>query len=220
MKAVNLLPPDYSGSQRSPVGVRLGRHPAALGGTAVAVVAVGVLGFAWQSASTTGSANQKKLTSLQVQLAAINKTAAPVSDGIEARLTQLNIANATRVSWDGFMSRLGRVLPEDVWLTGLTTANAVPVVPTTTAPATGSTTTTTATPAPAPTPVAGPAGFTVTGYTYSQSSVARLMRRLELLPWLTGIQLQASVLTTVGTKSAFQFIIVGGVNSLPAKEAS
>ena len=68
--------------------------------------------------------------------------------------------------------------------------------------------------------VVAPTGFTVTGYTYSQKSVARLMRRLQLLPWLTGIQLQSSQLTTVGTNSAFQFTITGGVNSLPAKEAS
>ena len=58
------------------------------------------------------------------------------------------------------------------------------------------------------------------GYTYSQASVARLIRRLRLLPWLSDVQLQNSNLTTVGAHSVFQFSIVGGVNALPAKEAS
>ena len=40
------------------------------------------------------------------------------------------------------------------------------------------------------------------------------------LPWLNQISLQNSNVATVGTHSAFQFTIVGGVNALPAKEAS
>jgi hypothetical protein len=46
------------------------------------------------------------------------------------------------------------------------------------------------------------------------------MRRLQLLPWLSDVSLQSSTLTTVGTHSVFQFTITGGVNALPAKEAS
>ena len=67
---------------------------------------------------------------------------------------------------------------------------------------------------------ATPTELTIIGYTYSQASVARLMRRLNLLPWLDDVSLQSSTLTTVGTHSVFQFTITGGVNALPAKEAS
>ncbi len=200
MKAVNLLPPDYSGLRRAGFGDRFGTHPVAVGGAAAAVVAVAALGFAWNSASSTASSKQAQLASLEEQLSTVKKAAVPAGQGVQARLTQISATDATRVSWDGFMSRLARVLPEDVWLTGLVTANS-----STTAPAT---------------PGVSAAGFTITGYTYSQKSVARLMRRLELLPWLNGIQLQSSQLTVIGPKSVFQFTITGGVNPLPAKEAS
>jgi hypothetical protein len=46
------------------------------------------------------------------------------------------------------------------------------------------------------------------------------MRRLSMLPWLSDVSLSNSTETVVGTQSVFQFTIVGGVNGLPAKEAS
>ena len=116
------------------------------------------------------------------------------------------------MSWDGFMTKLARVLPEDVWLVSMQVQEAAPV--TTIPGATDST-------APAtPAPAAAPTGFTISGFTYSQASVARLMRRLSMLPWLSDVSLQSSNVTTVGAHSVFQFTIVGAVNSLPAKEAS
>ncbi len=123
MKAVNLLPPDYSGLKRSTLNDRFGGHTVAVGGTAAAVVAVAALGFAWHSASSTASSKQAELSSLEAQLATVKKAAAPAGNGVQARLTQISANDATRVAWDGFMSRLARVLPEDVWLTGLITAN-------------------------------------------------------------------------------------------------
>jgi Tfp pilus assembly protein PilN len=196
MRAVNLLPSDYSGSNRATVGNRLNRHAVAIGGVGAATVAAAALGLSWHSASTQVSADQTQLTSLEVQLARVAKSAPSSGDSVQARLTQINTTDSTRVAWDGFMSRLARVLPEDVWLTGLITANNTSA------------------------PTSGTAAFSITGYTYSQKSVARLMRRLQLLPWLNAIRLQSSVLTTVGPKSAFQFTITGGVIPLPAKEAS
>ena len=199
MKAVNLLPPDYTGLRGTTLGDRLGSHTVALVGAGAAVVVVAALGVTWHSASSTASAKKSELASLKVQLAKLSQSSSAVGQGVQARLAQINSTDATRVAWDGFMSRLARVLPEDVWLTGMSTANSA---------------------AGATTPTTGAAGFTITGYTYSQKSVARLMRRLQLLPWLNSIQLQSSQLTAVGAKSAFQFTIIGGVNPLPAKEAS
>ncbi len=204
MKAVNLLPPDYTGLRGTSLGDRLGTHTVALVGAGAAVVVVAALGATWHSASSTASAKKSELASLKVQLAKLSQSAAPAGSGVQARIAEINTTDATRVAWDGFMSRLARVLPEDVWLTGMMTANSA---------AAGASTATLS-------PTASSSDFSITGYTYSQKSVARLMRRLELLPWLNSIQLQSSQLTTVGPKSVFQFTITGGVNPLPAKEAS
>jgi|SRR5581483_3225300 len=201
MKAVNLLPPDYAGAQHPTVASQLGQHAVVIAGVGTAVIAVAALGLAYSSASSTVSSKTKELATLKDKLAVAAQNATPAGQGVQARLTQINSTDATRVSWDGFMSRLARVLPEDVWLTSLSTANSL-------------------TSGAAASPTAASTPFTISGYTYSQKSVARVMRRLELLPWLNGIQLQSSQLTTVGPKSAFQFTITGGVDPLPAKEAS
>jgi Tfp pilus assembly protein PilN len=214
MRAVNLLPADHRQKKQSNVGAGLGKHPVAIG-TCVAVVALAAaLGVLWKSASSSVTKNQSELTAVQAKIAAVGHPQS-MSSAVQERLSQLTSTDSSRVAWDGFMTDLARVLPEDVWLTTLT------VTPSTPTPASTPTTTTTSTSTPAPAPASTAAtGFSIGGYTYSQASVARLMRRLELLPWLSDISLQTSNLTTVGTHSVFQFTIVGGVNPLPAKEAS
>ncbi len=215
MRAVNLLPADHLASRQTSLGNPLTKHPVAVGGTAVALAVAALLGVSYQSASKDVKSNQSQLDSLRARTAAVAQPVNNVDQSVRARMMQLSTADATRVSWDGFMTKLSRVLPEDVWLTTLNVAEAAPAAPTST-PAAGSSTTAT----PAPSSATAPTGFSVGGYTYSQSSVARLMRRLKLLPWLTDVQLQSSTVTTIGTHSVFQFTIVGAVNALPAKEAS
>ncbi len=95
-----------------------------------------------------------------------------------------------RVSWDNFLWAVSRVMPEDVWLMNLSAQAASP-----------------STPAAAATPGAVPTSFTLTGYTYSQPAVARLMRRLGLVPWLKNVTLSSSAKTTLGKYSVFQFTI-------------
>ena len=55
------------------------------------------------------------------------------------------------------------------------------------------------------------AGFTISGYTYSQDGVARLLSRLNVLPDLHNVQLQTSSLTKVGTQDIVQFTILADV---------
>jgi Tfp pilus assembly protein PilN len=210
MKAVNLLPSDYKQVRQASFATNLAKHPVALGGTAAAVAVAVVLGMTYQSASHTVKSNQDQLDALHARIAAMAQPVSSVNQSVRARIEQVATADATRMSWDGFMTKLARVLPEDVWLTNMSVQETAP----TATPTTG------ATPA-APTPsTAAPTGFTISGYTYSQHSVARLMRRLSLLPWLSGVTLENSSMTTVGTHSVFQFTIVGAVTALPAKEAS
>jgi len=208
MRAVNLLPPDYRPAKQAGVGEGLSKHAVALGGTAAAVAVAALLGVSWQSASKSAKDSQSQLDALKARIAAVSEPATSTNQTVRARIEQVTTADAARVSWDGFLQKLSRVLPEDVWLTTLQAAENAPATPGTDSTATTTTTT------------GAPTNFTVSGYTYSQASVARLMRRLSMLPWLSDVSLSSSTLTVVGTKSVFQFTIVGGVNALPAKEAS
>jgi Tfp pilus assembly protein PilN len=117
---------------------------------------------------------------------------------------------AQRTTWDGFMNAFSRVVPEDIWLLDLTASASTP------APAGSTPTTTTpATPATPSTPASAPTAFTVTGYTYSQPSVARLMRRLKLVPWLNDVSLTTSAKTLLNNHLVYQFTLGANVISFP-----
>src|SRR5262245_3161073 len=161
MRAVNLIPPERRGGKRSTPRVREPLLPLSI--VAVVLVALGV-GFLAHSASSTVSDRRATVQQLDAQLATLTAAQqAQPTGGTTSRVSAATTLAGQRVSWDGFLGSLSRVVPEDVWLLSLA--------------ATG----TAATSAPAPAPaVAAPTGVTFTGYTYSQPSVARMMRRLEL----------------------------------------
>lgn len=213
MKAVNLLPADHKPVRQTNIGSGLSKHAVAIGGVAGAIVVAAALGSSYQSASNAAKSNQDQLDAVNARIAAISQPLNAADQSVRARVDQVTAADAARMSWDGFMTKLARVLPEDVWLASMQVQETAPVTAGTSDPTAGA-------PATAPTPGVAPTGFTVSGFTYSQSSVARLMRRLSMLPWLSDVGLQSSNVTTVGAHSVFQFTIVGAVNSLPAKEAS
>src|SRR5256714_1823141 len=84
------------------------------------------------------------------------------------RLNALASALSRRVAWDRILREFATVLPGDVWLTNLSARS--PSSPASPSPA-------------APTaPGAAPTGSVLTGYTYSQNGVARLLSRLAVLP--------------------------------------
>jgi Tfp pilus assembly protein PilN len=203
MKAVNLLPSDYKQVRQTSIGSGLGKHTVALGGIAGGIVVAAVLGLSYQSATKSAKASQASLDALNARIAAVSQPVNSTDQSVRDRIEQVTSADATRMSWDGFMTNMAKVLPEDVWLNAMNIQEPVA-----------------GTLAPAATPGVAPTGFTMSGYTYSQASVARLMRRLSLLPWLSDVTLQNSTVTTLGAHSVFQFTIVGAVNALPAKEAS
>jgi Tfp pilus assembly protein PilN len=118
----------------------------------------------------------------------------------EQRSLALAAAIGKRVSWDRILRRFALVLPDDVWLTALTG----------TVPLDDSAVATTVTPTSSALP-AQATELTITGYTYSQDSVARLLERLSVVPDLKNVQLQSSATAKVGGQQVYAFTIVSDI---------
>jgi Tfp pilus assembly protein PilN len=197
VRAVNLLPPDESKRTKTNVP--------ALVGVSGAVLATGVVGMLFLSASAKVHDRQNQLDAIQAQIAVIPPPPPPdvAGQGLaaqeQARLTAVSAALTRRVAWDRILRNLSLVLPDDVWLTQLaasapaSSASADPVTP--------------------PSPTAQPTQFTIGGYTYTQASVARLLSRLELLPDLTNVQLLSSVVTQLGKQNVVQFTLAANIRT-------
>jgi Tfp pilus assembly protein PilN len=195
MRAVNLLPIDE----------RAGRHRPPAAAVAVAgagVLAASLLTFAFVSANGKVDEREPELTALERELATARratqaKRSQPtVSTEHQQRLTALNSALGEQVAWDRVLREVSLVLPEDVWLSSLGAASAG---------ASGAASTTS-------TPEAA-TGRTVTfnGFTYSQESVARLLRRLALVPHFGNVKLEKSSVTTVGSQQIYGFTVLADV---------
>jgi Tfp pilus assembly protein PilN len=198
MRAVNLLPKDETRSrQQAPL-------PALVGAPLAVLVAVALAGTYIHSAGELSSATQK-VQDLQAQDAAIPKPG--VKSAIDQtlvaqrgpRITALGSALTHRVAWDRLMREISQVLPSDVWLGDLTL----------TAPNSAASTT----PPVAATPGAAATGMSMTGSTYSQEAVARLLARLQIVPDLTNVQLQQSAETTVGTQKVVTFTVLADIKA-------
>jgi Tfp pilus assembly protein PilN len=180
MRAVNLLPADAARTRRS-----LPQAPVAAAGLAVFIVSAGLVG-AYEHAHGQVNNRRAELHSLQQQIAALPPAARTetLPSGLAAdqvsRVGALSAALSHRVAWDPMLHQLALVLPNDVWLTDLKAASPSPVSEASAATAT-----------PSGTSGALPTAFTMTGKTYSQESVARLLSRLTTIPGLRDVQLQS-----------------------------
>lgn len=208
MRAVNLLPRDDAGHGRKipPLPV--------LAGCVGTVVVAALTAVLFLSASAGVANKQHALERAQAELAAIPAPvpAAPVVAQLpqqrQTRITALSTALGQRVAWDRLLREVSQVVPNDVWLV---TMNALA-------------------PSLAPAPVAGAPttgtqqGFTVTGCTYSQDSVARFLARLSIVPDLTAMTLGKSASTESGSSGGgglcptgmFTFTLQGGVRAAGA----
>jgi Tfp pilus assembly protein PilN len=133
----------------------------------------------------------------------------------EQRVSALTAALQSRLAWDRILREISAVLPADVWLTALSAQS--PQSPAATAaPAAPSTTTTTPTsgasaaPLPAPVPATP---MSITGYTYSQDAVARLLGRIALIPDLQDVKLLQSTQTTVLSRKVYSFSIQASIRT-------
>src|SRR5581483_1030566 len=175
---------------------------------AAAVVPIAVLGIVFAQAHGKVSDRQSHLSSLQQQLDAMPQPRGPQIDaslrGAEAaRASAVAQVLGGRASWDGMLSGLARVLPENVWLTSLKASVPSPLS-TTLADAASSSKAASSTPAPLPTPT----GVDIEGYTYSPQDVAVLLARLSALPTLANVQLGSATTATIGKKNVVQFKIL------------
>jgi Tfp pilus assembly protein PilN len=190
VRAVNLLPGDEArGRQRPPLPALV-----ACCGTVLVTAIVAVF---FLSASSKVGANQETLNSLTAELAATPppKASAGASNGQlpqerTQRVAALSSALAERIAWDRVLRELAQVLPEDVWLASL--AASAPV----TAPGASVAST-----------------FQVSGFTYSQDGVARLLSRLQILPDLVNVQLISSLSDKIGQRPVVRFTISAAVRA-------
>jgi Tfp pilus assembly protein PilN len=203
MRAVNLLPRQQVENKRErPNAVVL---VAAIGGAAVVLALVAGMLVANRSVDR----QQQALASARAVLAVTpaHHLSASTQAFRQQVLTQreqrsLALASALskRVAWDRVLRRFALVLPDDVWLTGL--SGTVPLDPAVAAP----TTTSSAIPAPA-------TELNIQGYTYSQESVARLLERLAVVPDFEDVQLESSTASNVGGQNVVNFTIVANIRN-------
>jgi Fimbrial assembly protein (PilN) len=204
MRAFDLMPKEETREKGARVG--LAKIAVALLG----LVLLGGLAAAYLFSGAGAMSKQGELDDLRSQLAELEVPAeeptpgapALASDG-QARTTALSAALAARIAWDRVLREVSLVVPEDVWLTQLsaTTPNAASGGAAAPAVTTGST---------------SPNSLAAVGFAGSQESVALFLSRLESIPELTTVQLQASTRTESETGRAYSFSILAGVNPLGA----
>lgn len=178
MRAVNLLPRDDARAKS-----RQTKNPVLLGGVIATVAATAILAAAFLTVSAGVADKQERLDAAQSELDATpvpppaDNSATALQQERGQRVVALSTALARRVAWDRILREISLVLPEDVWLSSLS--------------------------AKAPSEAAdAPAGFTITGKTYSHDGVARLLARLAVVPHLSAVQLQHSAKTPSETGRA------------------
>ena len=200
MRAVNLLPREEQPRSFAAMrGVAFG----AAGGIALVSVTLTALMI-----GAGGSIQQQNAErdSLNAQLAALphaavdqqeSETNLALASEKNLRITALSGALSTRVAWDRVLSQISQVLPEDVWLTSLTSASGQTADASTT------------------TGAVGPEGASVTmiGSTYSQRGVARFMARLGVVPALSDVQLLSSASLELKPRNLVQFTIQATVKA-------
>jgi Tfp pilus assembly protein PilN len=208
MRAVNLLPRQHV--ERKQKRKRESSNPvvpvAGIGGAIVVLALAG--GFLLANRSVDRQ-RQALATAKSVLAATPAKTLSAQTQAFrstilsqrEERSLALAAALGKRVSWDRLLRHVALVLPNDVWLTSLT--GSVPLQ-STVQPGTTSTT------APGPLP-AMPTALTITGSTYSQDGVARLLSRLAVIPDLKNVQLQSSATGQIANQNVINFTIVSDI---------
>jgi Tfp pilus assembly protein PilN len=211
MRAVNLLP--ASPARRRSWGAAEGGqdNKRVLRAAAISAgVLTAALGAAFFHAHHAVSNNETELANLEQSVAAAEAAAAPIRAAradAQARRTAVTSVTARRITWEQVLRDLSRVLPANVWFKTLQAQSPTPSGAVSTAA-----TSTTATSGTTPT------AFVVTGFTGSQRSVARVIDRLAVLPWLSDVSLQQSARTDTGRGGkAVQFMIGANLRSTGGK---
>jgi len=196
MRAVNLLPRDAPARS-----FEAKRGVVFLGGGGAALVTVALVALIL---GASGAANQHRQARdlSNSQLLAVPKPEGTKSEAQDdsalaatksARITALSTALGGRVAWDGVLRQISQVLPEDVWLSSLTTSAAVP---------------------------GAASKLTLNGSTYSQDGVARFLSRISVLPALANVQLQSSTTDPAASLQVVQFVILADLKPAGTEASS
>ena len=228
MRAVNLLPrPEAKSRKLRPTG-------AVLVAACAPVVAGCLIAGAYAMSSGSVSTKEQTLAGLEAEFDAlpaptpIDPTNVALSRETDERIAAVGSALSDRMAVDRVLREISLVLPEDVWLSGLTIrSDSAPAGPTEPEAA----------PAPEGAAAAGegqPAegeaaaptvpeaeteattessGFVLIGYTYSQEGVARMLSRLAVLPHLANVQLSESLSVPAGKRFVVQFTILADLRT-------
>jgi Tfp pilus assembly protein PilN len=204
MRAVNLLPRDVAKTKTREVNAPL------LTGVIAAVIVTFVLAAGFLHESAKVAHKQTELDAASAELALIPPptpvdSASSTLAGEQAqRIVSLQSALNGRITWDRLLREISLVLPNDVWLSGLSLqAPAVaPVVPAAGAVA--------ATPAPL---TSTSTGLTMSGSAFSHKGVVRLLSRLALVPDLENVTLGHSTRVGPGSHGAVQFSLTAGIRA-------
>jgi Tfp pilus assembly protein PilN len=228
MKAVNLLPPDRPVARGNAAAITGSPQKALLLSCAVlGIVTIAGLSTAIWSSNSSVSQKQKQLQALERQISSVPTPGAGVPSSTptdtSARAQAISGIVGDRLVWNQFLRTLSKVVPEDAWLSSMevstpgaaaTLAQQQAAAAAAAAASQTNTTTFASTPPPTATPVT-PGTFTITGYTYSHPSVARLMRRLDIVPWLEGVSLTSSTRSAIGDATLYEFTLTATVNPSP-----
>jgi Tfp pilus assembly protein PilN len=205
VRAVNLLPRDLEKTKSRR------QSPPVLTGVIVGVVVIAVLAIGFVQASTNVSHKRTELDAARAELALIPSPVVP--DSISStlagqrmlRIAALQSALNGRIGWDRVLREISLVLPEDVWLSGLTLEAPAftPLVP-----IPGGTTE-----AVPNTPTTAVTGFTMNGKAFSHEGVARLLSRLALVPDLEHVTLGHSTRVQGGPRGSVEFSVTAGIRA-------
>ena len=229
MRAVNLLPrPEARSRKLRPSG-------AVLLAACAPVVAGGLIAGVHAMSSGSVSTKEQTLVGLESELAAlpeptpIDPTNVALSRETDERIAAVGSALSDRMAVDRILREISLVLPEDVWLSGLTIRSdsagvgAAEPEPAAAPPAEGEAAAGEGQPAEgeAPQPPTVPeaeattesSGFVLIGYTYSQEGVARMLSRLAVLPHLANVQLSESLSVPAGKRFVVQFTILADLRT-------
>jgi Tfp pilus assembly protein PilN len=211
MRAFDLMPKEgereKSSSLASPQLLKVGL-------ALVAILLLAAFAGAYMMMDASAKEKQSEADDLRAQLAELTAQAAPdqgaagggtaslAAEG-QARTVALSDALSARVAWDRILREFSLVLPEDVWLTTLSSTSG----------------TTSAVAGAVPTSSEGT--FTINGFASSQADVALLLSRLAVVPEFSNVQLQTSArgadatveggASASGDPSDFSFSIVATI---------
>jgi Tfp pilus assembly protein PilN len=201
MRGFNLMPTEDArqAAGRRPSTVQLVLAVAAL------VVLAG-LGSVFLVANASVADKEREYNALVEELAAkqvpleqpkaVGGTDAGLVQERDGRTGALAAALGSRIAWDRLLRDVSLVLPDDVWLKGLTGTSAA-------APVTG-------TGAPPPDPNAAAAStstFEVVGYTRRHEGVAQFLSRLSVLPEIQSASLVSATVTKVAKQDVVEFTL-------------